>query len=299
MDLFTRGSSAPEPGFFPAPAGTERQNVSIGCQWNGRSFAISLDSAELEAEVVPRVSAIRELHAKPDFTFSLSTVEDLIYLHCGAEFMSAETSVSAARAILLQEIVRRVTAVDNAPRQWLGLLHAGACGNRRRCVVFPAASHSGKTTLAAVLMQRGLTFYADDSVALEKETLEIPAMPFGLPIRQGSWPLLADLYPGFCHLPLYERFGQPVRYLYPPVHQTSVPAAAIVFPRYVQGAELSIHPLNTLEALIRMKEGGFWVENEHASIRAFLDWIESLPCYQMTYSDVHAASRFIANLLPE
>ena len=220
-----------------------------------------------------------------------------IHIHCGKEFISAESSVSAARAILLQEIVRRFPASGKEPRKWLSLLHAGACGNDRSCVIFPAASHSGKTTLAAVLMQRGFTFYADDSVGLDKETQEIPLMPFGLPIREGSWPVVADLFPGFYDVPVCERFGQLVRYVYPRLHETSVPAAAIVFPSYVAGAQLAVDPLNTLEALIQLKESGFWVENEQAGIRDFLNWIGALPCYRMTYSEVGQVGEFISSLL--
>ena len=165
-------------------------------------------------------------------------------------------------------------------------------------MVFPAASHSGKTTLAAVLMQSGLTFYADDSVALEKETLEIPAMPFGLAIREGSWPLLAERFPGFGQLPVIERFGQQIRFIYPSITQTSAATSAIVFTRYEPDAALSIQPLSTMEALIRLKESGFWVEHKRESIQTFLVWIESLPCYEMTYADVDAARQFILSLLP-
>ena len=291
-DLFRHENAVhPSP---PAPTHTASEQISIACHWNGKHFHVTLDSPELQAEITPRLSALRVPQAEPDFTLTLTTAEDAINLHCGAEFIAAEPNVSAARAILLQEIARRCATT---PRQWLSLLHAGACGNHRSCVIFPAASRSGKTTLAAVLMQGGLTFYADDSVALEKETLEIPVMPFGLPIREGSWPLLAERVPGFDHLPVSQRFGQQIRFIYPAVHQASVRAAAIVFPSYAPGSKLSIHPLNTLEALIHLKESGFWVENQQESINGFLAWLESLRCFQMAYAQVDEAAGFITTLL--
>lgn len=260
-----------------------------------KPFKVTLDSQELADEINPRLTHLRASHQeKPEFTLTLTTVEDQIHLHCGDEFLSAEPNVSAARAILLQEIVRRATT---PPRQWLALFHAGACGNDHSCVIFPAASYSGKTTLAAVLMQRGLTFYADDSVALEKETLEIPAMPFGLSIREGSWPLLGSRTPGFDNLPVTQRFGQQVRFVYPPVRRTSAQAAAIVFPNYQPGAEPKIRPLSTLDTLIQLKQSGFWVENQTESIAAFADWLEPLPSYQITYAAVDQAANLIAALL--
>ncbi len=296
-EAFPHTSSGP--GQCPPPefAQTAHPVASTVYGWKGKQFRVVLASPELDAEITPRLLELRAPHSEPDFTFRLTTSEDLIYLHCDEEFISAEVNVSAARAILLQEIVRRTHTLPT-PRHWLSLLHAGACGNDSACVVFPAASHSGKTTLAAVLMQSGLNFYADDSVALDKETLQIPAMPFALAVREGSWPLLASRFPGFSQLPVTERFGQQVRFIYPSVHPTSAAAAALVFTRYAPGGALSIEPLDTLQALVHLTESGFWVERQRESIRAFLAWLESLPCFYVTYGDVDAAAEFISSLLP-
>ncbi len=260
---------------------------------NGRRFRIVLDSTELEAEIVPRLIHLTTLPAPPDFTLSLITGADAIHLFRGIHSFATEETVSAARAILLQEMVR----LSRGECEWLALLHAGACGAGSKCVVFPAATNSGKSTLTAVLMQSGFAFYADDSVAVRKSTLHIPPMPFGLAIREGSWPVVAAHFPGLDALQVTERFGQQVRFLPPAAEGEPVPAAALVFPLYDPDSATSITRLDTLDALIRLKESGFWVEHTRESIRTFIDWVESLPCYHIVYSNVEDAVTFVRTIL--
>jgi hypothetical protein len=300
---------ARHPAERPMPSEEARLSPHIGgttfdYRLNGKHFRLILDSRELEAEIVPRLTQLAAVPAPPDFTVSLTTSANSIRLLRGSHCFATEETASAARAILLQEMVR----LSRGECEWLALLHAGACGTGSRCVVFPAATNSGKTTLTAVLMQSGFAFYADDSVAIGKPigiggkaignyTLAIPPMPFGLAVREGSWPVLAARFPGFNALPVTERFGQQVRFL-PPVPQSEpVPAAAMVFPLYDPASATSITPLNTLDALINLKESGFWVEHTRESIRTFLDWVESLPRYQMVYSDVEDAVSFVRDIL--
>jgi hypothetical protein len=243
---------------------------------NGKHFRLILDTPELADEILPRLAHLSASPAPPDFTLR-----------------PTDQTLSAARALLLQETVR----LANGPCDWLAMLHAGACANSSACIVFPAASGSGKTTLAATLMASGLSCHADDSVAVEKKTLLIPPMPFALTIREGSWPVVASRLPGFTDLPVLTRFGQQVRFLPPGPQGSPVPAVAFVFPTYDPVAETSVTPLETLDTLLHLKKAGFWVEHTPQSIRAFLDWVQSLPSYRVVYSDINAAVCFFARLL--
>ena len=105
--------------------------------------------------------------------------------------------------MLLQEIVRNCRGSES-----LAVFHAGACGSDSRSVVFPAGTQSEKSTLAALLMKMGLTFYSDDSVLLERDTLSVPCMPFALMVREGSWDALGRRFPELQEAPIVSRFGQ-------------------------------------------------------------------------------------------
>jgi hypothetical protein len=293
--LAPRGASQ---SVWPEAAPVSRQKARSSYCWKGVSFHVDLDSAELEAEIRPRLSELQVEQGAPEFTLCLTTNEDEIRLHYlskhgDCEMVGSEVGISAARAILLQEIVRRA----NGAADWLAILHAGACGNESSCVIFPAASHSGKSTLAAVLMQRGLTFYSDDSVALQKDSFRIPCMPFGLAIREGSWDLIESRFPDFLRTPVENRFGERIRFLHPKPHGNLARAVAIVFTEYRPGAGFSLQCLNTLETLLRLQDSGFWVDPHQEEIGSFLVWLQSLPGYQLTYDDVDQVSEWISSFL--
>lgn len=244
---------------------------------NGKRFRLILDSPELEAEILPRLTHLASLTGEPDFVVHVPV----------------ERSVSASRALLLQELVR----LSRGPGQWLALMHAGACANSKGCIVFPAASGSGKSTLAAALLHSGLACQADDSVGIEPGTLLIPPMPFAMAIREGSWPVLAPRSPGFESLAVATRFGQQIRFLAPATQAEPVPAVALVFPRFDPASPTETTELSPLDTLIELREAGFWVEHTRSSIQAFLDWVQSLPSHRLVYSDVDEAVAFFRDIL--
>jgi hypothetical protein len=258
----------------------------------GKRFRVSFDSDDLVAEIVPRLAHLGSSPAPPDFSLSVSTCGNSVRLSQDGEVFGIEETVSGARAILLQEMVR----LARGEGEWLALLHAGACSTGSACVVFPAASGCGKSTLAAVLKQSGLSFHADDSVGILRETRAIPPMPFGIAIREGSWAVAGARIPGFDELPVVTRYGQLVRFVEPGSQSGPVPAVALVFPLYDADARTSVRRLSMLDVLIHLKQSGFWVEHTEEGIGAFLKWVEAMPSYRIVYSEVEDAVRFIRGI---
>lgn len=262
---------------------------------HGKSVRIGLQTSDLADEIAPRLTSIPLSPSAPDFTFRVIEDPDGFSIFCGPRLISKEQFVTEARSVLLQEIVRSSRALDD-----LAVFHAGACGSNSRCVMFPAATQSGKSTLAAVLMQKGLTLYADDSVILERDTLSVPPMPFGVMIREGSWDVLHPRFPELRAAPIISRYGQQVRFLSPAAANPdthSARVAAIIFVRFDPSASFEFSSLATLETLLHLQESGFWVAHDEASIREFLRWLETTPAFSMTYSDVDQAASTICDVL--
>ena len=261
----------------------------------GKNVRIILQTSELADEIAPRLQSLPAAPSAPDITFRILEGPDGFRIFCDECLVGTEAGVTAARGVLLQEIVRSCRASES-----LAVFHAGACGSHSRCVVFPAGTQSGKTTLAAVLMKMGLTFYSDDSVILERDTLSVPAMPFALMVREGSWELLGARFPELQDEPVFSRFGQQVRFLHPAgmkLDGSCERVGAIAFVRFDPDAANQICKLDTLQALLRLQESGFWVAHDKQSIRAFLAWIQATPSFALTYSDVDQAAVTIHRLL--
>lgn len=293
--LSTARSSTPSPSDTAPPSTRGDDFLVRNFLIHGKSIRICLQTSDIADEILPRLASLPHTPSTPNFTFRVIEDPDGFSIFCGSRLVSKEQFVTEARSVLLQEIVRRSREVDD-----LAIFHAGACGSDSRCVIFPAQTQSGKSTLAAVLMQKGSTFYADDSVILERNTLSVPPMPFGLMIREGSWDVLYPRFPELKDAPTVSRYGQQVRFLSPADQNQetqNAQVAAIVFVQFGQASELELRRLDTLEALLRLQESGFWVAHDIESIRAFLHWLEGTPAYFLNYSDVDEAATAIRTLL--
>jgi hypothetical protein len=261
----------------------------------GKNVRVILQTAELAEEIAPRLESLPPAPSVPDFVFRVVEDPDGFRIFCDACCVGSEQGLTAARGVLLQEIVRRCR-----DRDCLAIFHAGACGSGSRCAVFPAGTQSGKTTLAAVLMKMGWTFYSDDSVLLERDTLSVPAMPFALMVREGSWNVLAPRFPELQDAPIVSRYGQRVRFLPPAGTKQDGHCAqvgAIVFVRFGPDAANELSTLDPLQTLLRLQDSGFWVAHDEQSIRAFLAWVQSTPSFTLNYSDVDQAAAIIRRLI--
>lgn len=268
------------------------------CAIEGTVFLIVTDSPAIAAEVAPRLAGIRAPAQTPDVTIALWSCGAGAYaLISGEECVAVEEGVLAARTVLFQELVCRA----RAGREWLALMHAAACGRRGHCILLPASSYSGKSTLAAAWKARGATLYSDDFVGLTAGDLRIPAMPFALALRQGSWPVLQSWIPELDHCTPVELNRQLVKFL--PASANNDPiaaqAAGLVFSEWSAGAELSVQELGSAEVLGRLQDSGFWVRHDRGSIAAFLSWIERLPKFAMRYGDLAEAVAAIESLLDQ
>ena len=260
-----------------------------------RNIRVILTHPDLVAEIAPRIEPLLTASAcPPDATLQVTASGDGYHLFSGATCIATEADPASLRVLFLQEFAR----LAEANEEWMAILHAAACGAQDKCIIFPAASHSGKTTLAAALMNAGMTFYADDSVALQAKSLKIPAMPFAMMIREGSWPAISARFPDFQKAPIHERYGENVRFFHPtePAHQFARPAA-MVFSEWRETGGTVIAELDPFSALVRLRNSGFWVTHDRSSISSFLDWLLSLPIYQMSYSDLDEAAEFAKELL--
>jgi hypothetical protein len=262
---------------------------------NGRPLRFEITDKEFVEELVPRLAHLPSDNQPPAATFRIARIDGQLKLFRDGNFFAEESEASAARAVLLQEVARAAQPAAD----WLTILHAGACGTENACVVMPAETNVGKTTLTAALMHSGLRYLSDDSAAVDRNTLCVAPMPFALMVREGSWPVLASRFPELASAPILERNGWRVRFLAPLDNDLSsgVPAKCLLFIRFELGAATSLEPLTAFESLLRLQKSGFWVAHDRDSIAAFLSWLQSIPAYQAVYSDLDEATTLVHRLL--
>jgi hypothetical protein len=244
---------------------------------------------QLGEEIFPRLESLRSPDGgSPDAEFHIRNEGGQICLSHAGQLISSEENPNAIRAILLQEMVH----CTEGGREWLGILHAGACGTDDRCVLLAGSSHSGKTTLSAALMGSGLKYYCDDSAAIGKHDYRVSPMPFRMMVREGSWEVLAPRFPDLVSSSVVNRDGHKVRFLSPPPGQIAPSPGLPTFLFLVSfspGEKTSLRPLLPFEALVRLRESGFYVRQDRHDIGRFLSWLLSLPAFVLVYSDLNDA----------
>ncbi|HEY1947634.1 MAG TPA: PqqD family protein [Bryobacteraceae bacterium] len=295
--LFSRFSSPITPDVSPFAPDSNFQLYSLGNYLLGdKRLRLEVADREFAEEIAPRLAHLRSEDTQtPDVTFQVARLNGCLKLFNSGVFFAEELEVNAARAVLLQELAH----VAQPDADWLTILHAGACGTGTACVVMPADTNAGKTTLTAALMHSGLQFFSDDSAAVDRHTMRVAPMPFALMIREGSWPVLASRFPELASAPVLERNGCNVRFLTPPSSQpgSGVPAKCLLFIEFKPGAATTLEPLTPFESLLRLQKSGFWVAHDRDSIGMFLSWLQSIPAYQAIYSDLDEATALVHRLL--
>lgn len=229
------------------------------------------------------------------------TEPDLLAVSLDDEAVYPTLRSGSLTSHLLMEVNRRATR--SSARGGCIPLHAAAVSGTHGTVLFPGASHSGKTTLAtAVAVRYGerVRFVADEVSALDPADLSIGRYGKPVALRAASVQLLAPDVPrlreGGGRFQEDERFvppsalGDSRRRSASTVSATATPVSAVVFPRFGQPVESRntddryLVPLTRGETLERMMQSVLGVGaisaatfNELARVAA------SAPGYELRY----------------
>ena len=200
--------------------------------------------------------------------------------------------------IARSETLRWLILASHPGRHWLAVLHAAAVAGPRGAALLCGHSGAGKSTLTGQLVASGLPLLTDDYAPVEMGTGLLWPVPFGLSVKEGSWPILGPLFPALAGAPPIRTRQRRQRYLTPPAFAAGpLPASCLVFPLYQPGAALELTPLEPQETLQLLTRSGGWYENSPDRLAALVSWIGALPAYAMAYGDGAQAVAAVRRLL--
>ncbi|MEH6348337.1 MAG: hypothetical protein V7785_24795 [Bermanella sp.] len=173
--------------------------------------------------------------------------------------------------------------------------HAAVLSKGDKCLMMPAVSYSGKSTLSAALLSADYQYFSDEMAVLDKEYQARP-VPLGIGIKQGSWKALNSYLPQLKTLKEQERWdGVPLKYV--PVstsirHGTARKKVShLVFPTYTQGSAAKLLAISTPQAICQLFEAGFTMKCDFSrkQVIELLNWLESVPTYKFVFSQLDEA----------
>jgi hypothetical protein len=192
---------------------------------------------------------------------------------------------------------RCLTAVLDLARpdhHWLGILHASAVAEDRRCLILAGASGSGKSTLASALVASGASFVTDDYAPLERASWLVWPVPYAPSVKEGSWPVLGRYYPNLLKEAVHYHRGLRLRYLElteqsrAPLDE-GLPVCALVFPRFQDGSALELTRVTPTEALRSLCWTASIMDRQPDAVAETVRWIQSVPAYELRFGDLDAA----------
>ena len=196
------------------------------------------------------------------------------------------------------ETLRRLILASHPGRDWLAVLHAAVVAGPEGGVLLCGCSGAGKSTLTGLLVASGLDLVTDDYAPVETGTRLLWPVPFGLSVKEGSWPVLGPHFPGLARAPVVRTRRRRMRYVAAPAMAPApVPARCLVFPLYQPGAPVELTPLEPGESLQLLVRSGGWYESSRERLAALVDWIAATPAYALAYGDGAAAVAEVRGLL--
>jgi len=199
-------------------------------------------------------------------------------------------------------LIHEIICLIHPQKNQMTVIHASAVRNDTCGIIFPALGGSGKSTLTAALIRSGFDYLGDDVVPVENQHQHAVAVPLSLCLKSGSWPVLSSYYPELKETPAYRRYYKDVKYIHPPGvwdadTQAGWPVKCLIFPQYKQNNPVSLQRIAPTEALQRLIDAGVWVSSEPDDVRLFIDWIESLPCYDLSFESLEEAISSVGEII--
>ena len=280
-------SNLPEPKFY-----SERWY-----DFQGKYLHLRFENAQIETDIHSRYINL-ETHPKESASASIDAIKDdeqFLLMVDGSEVARSRTSVGLGYCLLGHFLEMTYPELD-----LMAWLHAGAVGNDSGTLALIGWEKSGKSTLTAALTHSGLQCYGDDRVFLNFPNAAPLKIPNSAAIKRGSWSVLESRFPEIHSLPIVCVDDEEIRFLpmpRPTLNHTSAPVSVLVFPKYKPDVENNLVPISSTQALMNITEAYSWISSEPAKAQKFLDWVKSIPSYQLSFSSLDQAVSQLRELL--
>ncbi|WP_411893493.1 hypothetical protein [Winogradskyella sp. A2] len=178
---------------------------------------------------------------------------------------------------------------ENDESDWIGTLHGSTITNEESSLLFAGKSGKGKSTLCAILASHGYKLLADDVSPLLSETLNIYYNPAAVSIKKGAFPTFNAMIDNFDTLPSieYNKTKGALKYVpLPSPEKSHYPCKAIVLVNYLENTKTILEKA-TIEAVLETLIPDSWLSPKSQHAKQFLDWLETLDLYELTYSDTN------------
>jgi len=246
--------------------------------------------SELELSYVhPKFSHLTVEEANEiDYNFEVFINNKYIFLYVNNTFIGSwsNKNIHYFQGKLSMEIIQKIHQKEED--EWLGVFHASAVSNKKKSILFLGDSGNGKSTSLALLQSYGFTCLADDFVPVSAKNRQVYSFPAAISIKKNSLKTLLPIYPDLANSAEYhfERLNKTVRFLKPnnKNYDQHLPCNELIFIKYEKDSKLIFQEMSKLKAFEKLVPDS-WLSPIKENAVAFLNWFDTLKCYELKYSD--------------
>ena len=189
---------------------------------------------------------------------------------------------------------------DKAEDEWMGTIHASTVTNEKEAILVIGKSGKGKSTFTAHAMTAGMNLVADDFSPILAKNKHVYSYPGAISIKSGAFESLSKIIPGFDALPLVFK-GQEkgaVKFVVPFQKASSKQSYAckkMVSICYKPQSKTKLKEVSFSKAM-EIFVPDSWISPKKIHAQEFMNWIESLSFYELTYSNTSEALEVFSKL---
>lgn len=244
---------------------------------------------DFEVDLVHLKFAHLEIKNPPEnhHTFEVFKEHNFVFLIVDNQFIGSWhlNEVHYFQGKFSMEIIQKMYHLTEA--EWLGVFHASAVGNGKKCMLFLGDSGNGKSTSLALLQANGFDCLADDFVPVAKHNTHVYPFNASISIKKNSVEPLLPYYPELKDATEYhlERLNKIVRYLPPKIKDKfqHLPCTDLIFIKYDKNVDMRIKEISKLTAFEKLVPDS-WLSPIKENAVVFLEWFQNLNCYELQYS---------------
>lgn len=184
------------------------------------------------------------------------------------------------------------------------IIHAAVLEKEGKAFIFPGSPGSGKSTLCAGLVTQGWRLLSDEMALLSLKSGLLSPIPRPISLKNESIDIIKAI-PGNYHIgsTVHDTTKGSVAHMSVPKNcvdnsETLVKPAAVIFPKYCNGAETDLSSLSKGRTLLALAENSF---NYHAlgdtAFTALTKMIDQCQCYNFTYQYLDSAYETMDRLI--
>ncbi|TXD46682.1 hypothetical protein [Polaribacter sp. IC073] len=221
-------------------------------------------------------------------TFTVFLNNNFVFFYVDNAFIGAwnKEEIHFFQGKFSMELIQKIHQKEES--EWLGVFHASAVSNGKKSILFLGDSGNGKSTSLALLQRNGFTCLADDFVPMDVHKKEVYSFPAAISIKKNSLKTLLPLYPELESSAEYhfKRLNKVVRYLKPNNTDFNVHLTCndLIFIKYEKDADIICNEISKIDAFQQLVPDS-WLSPIKENAQVFLDWFDTLNCYQITYSE--------------